>query len=54
VELIKEFGSVEAVLDRAAEVKRKAYRESLEQNRDTFCCRRNSSPSIAMCRCRSI
>jgi DNA polymerase I len=33
VELIKEFGSVEAVLDRAAEVKRKAYRESLEQNR---------------------
>ncbi len=35
VELIREFGSVEAVLDRAAEVKRKAYRESLEQNRDT-------------------
>ena len=35
VELIKEFGSVEAVLDRASEVKRKAYRESLEQNRDT-------------------
>ena len=34
VELIKEFGSVEAVLDRASEVKRKAYRESLEQNRD--------------------
>ena len=35
VELIREFGSVEAVLDRAAEVKRKAYRESLEQNRET-------------------
>ena len=35
VELIKEFGSVEAVLDRAAEVKRKTYRESLEQNRAT-------------------
>jgi len=35
VELIKEFGSVEAVLDRASEVKRKAYRESLQQNRDT-------------------
>ncbi|MGO8706527.1 MAG: DNA polymerase I [Terracidiphilus sp.] len=35
VELIKEFGSVEAVLDRTAEVKRKAYRESLAQNRDT-------------------
>ncbi|MGB7548561.1 MAG: 5'-3' exonuclease H3TH domain-containing protein, partial [Terracidiphilus sp.] len=35
VELIQEFGSVEAVLDRAAEVKRKSYRESLEQNRET-------------------
>jgi DNA polymerase-1 len=35
VELIREFGSVEAVLERAAEVKRKAYRESLEQNRQT-------------------
>ncbi len=35
VELIKEFGSVEAVLDRTAEVKRKTYRESLEQNRET-------------------
>ena len=34
VDLIREFGSVEAVLDRAAEVKRKSYRESLEQNRD--------------------
>ena len=34
VELIREFGTVEAVLDRAAEVKRKAYRESLEQNRE--------------------
>jgi DNA polymerase-1 len=34
VELIQQFGSVEAVLDRAAEVKRKSYRESLEQNRD--------------------
>ena len=34
VELIVQFGSVEAVLDRAAEVKRKSYRESLEQNRD--------------------
>jgi len=34
VELIQQFGSVEAVLDRAAEVKRKGYRESLEQNRD--------------------
>ena len=34
VDLIQEFGSVEAVLDRASEVKRKSYRESLEQNRD--------------------
>jgi DNA polymerase-1 len=34
VDLILEFGSVEAVLDRAVEVKRKTYRESLEQNRD--------------------
>jgi len=34
VDLIREFGSVETVLDRAAEVKRKTYRESLEQNRE--------------------
>jgi DNA polymerase-1 len=34
VDLIKEFGTVEAVLDRADEVKRKTYRESLQQNRD--------------------
>jgi len=34
VDLIVEFGSVEAVLDRADEVKRKGYRESLQQNRD--------------------
>jgi DNA polymerase-1 len=34
VELIKEFGSVEAVLDRAEEVKRKTYRESLQHNRE--------------------
>jgi DNA polymerase-1 len=33
VDLILEFGTVEAVLDRASEVKRKSYRESLEQNR---------------------
>ncbi|HUB53408.1 MAG TPA: 5'-3' exonuclease H3TH domain-containing protein, partial [Terracidiphilus sp.] len=33
VDLIIEFGTVETVLDRAAEVKRKTYRESLEQNR---------------------
>ncbi len=34
VELIKQFGSVEAALDRAAEVARKTYRESLENNRE--------------------
>jgi DNA polymerase-1 len=34
VELIQEFGSLDAVLDRASEVKRKSYRESLQQNRD--------------------
>jgi DNA polymerase-1 len=38
VDLIVEFGSVEAVLDRAAEIKDKGrgkiYRESLQQNRD--------------------
>jgi DNA polymerase-1 len=33
VDLIVEFGSVDAVLVRTAEVKRKSYRESLEQNR---------------------
>ncbi len=34
VELIQQFGTVEAALDRAGEVKRKTYRESLENNRD--------------------
>ena len=33
-DLIKEFGSLEAVLENADEVKRKAYREGLEQHRD--------------------
>src|SRR5499427_6174605 len=36
VELIKRFGTVEQALDRAAEVERKTYRESLENNRDTI------------------
>ena len=35
VELIKRFGTVEAALDRAAEVEKKTYRESLLNNRDT-------------------
>jgi DNA polymerase-1 len=34
VELIQQFGSVEAALDCASEVKGKRYRESLENNRD--------------------
>jgi len=34
VDLIKRFGSVEQALDRAAEVEKKSYRESLENNRD--------------------
>src|SRR5437762_3441041 len=34
VELIKRFGSVEAALDHASEVERKAYRESLLNNRE--------------------
>ncbi|HZQ17353.1 MAG TPA: DNA polymerase I [Terriglobales bacterium] len=34
VEIIRRFGSLEAALDRAAEVERKTYRESLQNNRD--------------------
>jgi DNA polymerase-1 len=34
VELIRRFGSVEAALDRAAEVEKKTYRESLLNNRE--------------------
>jgi DNA polymerase-1 len=36
VELIKRFGSLEATLDRAAEVERKTYRESLQNNRENI------------------
>jgi DNA polymerase-1 len=36
VELIKRFGSVEAALERAAEVEKKTYRESLQNNRETI------------------
>jgi len=35
IELIKRFGTVEQTLERAAEVERKTYRESLLNNRDT-------------------
>lgn len=34
VELIQRFGSVEQALDRASEVEKKTYRESLQNNRD--------------------
>jgi DNA polymerase-1 len=34
VELIKRFGTVEQALDRAAEIEKKTYRESLQNNRD--------------------
>jgi len=34
VDLVKRFGTVEQALDRAAEVEKKSYRESLENNRD--------------------
>ncbi len=36
VELIQRFGSVEGALERAAEVERKTYRESLQNNRETI------------------
>ncbi len=36
VEIIKRFGTVEAALEHAAEVERKTYRESLQNNRDTI------------------
>lgn len=36
VEIIKRFGSVEAALDRAAEVEKKTYRESLLNNREAI------------------
>ena len=35
VEIIKRFGTVEEALDRANEVEKKSYRESLQNNRDT-------------------
>jgi len=36
VEIIKRFGTVEQALDRASEVEKKTYRESLLNNRDTI------------------
>src|SRR5258707_14949635 len=34
LEIIRRFGNVEAALERAAEVERKMYRESLQNNRE--------------------
>jgi DNA polymerase-1 len=36
VEIIRRFGSVEKALERAAEVEKKSYRESLQNNRDNI------------------
>jgi len=36
VEIIQRFGTVEQALERAVEVERKSYRESLQNNRDTI------------------
>ena len=36
IELIQQFGTVEAALDRAEEVKKKTYRESLQNNRENI------------------
>ncbi len=36
VEIIRRFGSLEQALERAAEVERKTYRESLQNNRETI------------------
>jgi len=36
VEIIRRFGSVEQALERAAEVEKRSYRESLQNNRDTI------------------
>jgi DNA polymerase-1 len=36
IDLIHQFGTVEAALDRADEVKKKTYRESLQNNRDNI------------------
>ena len=34
VELIQQFGTLDALLERAGEVQQKTYRESLQQNRE--------------------
>ena len=61
VNIIKEFGSLTAALDRAAEVKRKAYRESLLNNRAqielshklvTIACDAPIEPNVVDAKCR--
>ena len=55
VELIKRFGTVEQALERAAEVEKKTYRESLLNNREIVLCSARAWPrSTAMCRSNSI
>ena len=43
VELIKRFGSVEQALDRAAEVEKRTYRESLQNNRENILLEQDAS-----------
>ena len=49
-DLIERFGSVEAALERAAEVERKMYRESLQNNREQILLSKHWRPSTPMCR----
>src|SRR5712691_10632308 len=44
VELVKRFGTVEQALDRAAEVEKKTYRESLQNNRDAVLLSKKLAP----------
>jgi DNA polymerase I len=61
VSIIKEFGSLTAALNRAGEVKRKAYRESLQNNREqielsyvlvTIMCDAPIEPNIVDAKCK--
>ena len=42
--LVQQYGPLEAILEHAGEVKRKAYREGLESHRRDACSPRTSSP----------
>ena len=50
VELIQRFGSVESALDHAAEVERKTYRESLQNNRDAVLTQQGTGDHQDRCR----